>query len=224
MAACIWLAPWRTLTGTSPERHPISREACVFEEKSEHILTAEQEVSRIMGAFRLDAYAVLDIYPGAPASDIKATFRRKSLLIHPDKCKDPRAPDAFDRLERAEADLMDDGKREELDSHFTESRKLVMAKHKLTRDSEDVKEDWFYKEVRQMVKHVMVEDELRKRRQRQVKLAQEGREKAEHEKVVTDMKRKREDQRQWDDTRENRVSSWRDFQKKGTKKSKVLGR
>jgi DnaJ family protein C protein 8 len=44
----------------------------------------DAEIDRILRAFRLDAYAVLDLQPGVPDSDIKKVYRTKSLLIHPD--------------------------------------------------------------------------------------------------------------------------------------------
>ncbi|KAJ3508793.1 hypothetical protein NM208_g15769 [Fusarium decemcellulare] len=68
----------------------------------------DAEIDRILKAFRLDAYAVLDLQPGVPDSDIKITYRKKSLLIHPDKTKNPQAPDAFDRLKKAQTELMDE--------------------------------------------------------------------------------------------------------------------
>ncbi|KAJ3108293.1 hypothetical protein HDU96_007563 [Phlyctochytrium bullatum] len=43
--------------------------------------------------------------------DIKVNYRKKSLLLHPDKCKHPRATDAFEMLKKAESELMDDSKR-----------------------------------------------------------------------------------------------------------------
>ncbi len=61
-----------------------------------------------MKAFKLDAYAVLDLKPGVPESDIKKCYRVKSLLIHPDKTSNPQAPDAFDRLKKAQTMLMDE--------------------------------------------------------------------------------------------------------------------
>lgn len=50
------------------------------------------EITRILKAFKLDAYAVLDILPGCTTKDIRNTFRKKSLLIHPDKTTNPKAP------------------------------------------------------------------------------------------------------------------------------------
>lgn len=52
----------------------------------------DEEINRILHAFKLDAYAILDILPGCTTKDIRNTFRKKSLLIHPDKTTNPRAP------------------------------------------------------------------------------------------------------------------------------------
>ena len=154
---------------------------------------------------------MLDILPGAPTKDIKATYRRKSLLIHPDKCNDPRAPDAFDRLKKAEADLMDEEKRADLDRHFAEARRIIITR---TKCADNCQEDWFYRDVRVMVKELLIEEELAKRRQKRTKMAAEGREKAQAEAKVEAAKRKRDEQKEWEDTRDTRINSWRDFQKK----------
>ncbi len=68
----------------------------------------DAEIDRILKAFKLDAYAVLDLKPGVPESDIKKCYRVKSLLIHPDKTSNPQAPEAFDRLKKAQTALMDE--------------------------------------------------------------------------------------------------------------------
>lgn len=52
----------------------------------------DQEIERILRAFKLDAYAVLDILPGCTTKDIRNTYRKKSLLIHPDKTRNEKAP------------------------------------------------------------------------------------------------------------------------------------
>ncbi|KAJ3473078.1 hypothetical protein NLG97_g10529 [Lecanicillium saksenae] len=101
----------------------------------------DAEIDRILKAFRLDAYAVLDLLPGVPDSDIKITYRKKSLLIHPDKCKNPQAPDAFDRLKKAQTELMDEKHRERLDEAIADARMLLIREKKLTVDSEELKTD-----------------------------------------------------------------------------------
>src|ERR1700753_3759149 len=86
----------------------------------------DAEIDRIMKAFRLDAYAVLDLQPGVPESDIKMTYRKKSLLIHPDKTSNPQAPDAFDRLKKAQTELMDEKHRQRLDESIADARMLLI--------------------------------------------------------------------------------------------------
>ena len=38
-------------------------------------------------------------------------YRKKSLMIHPDRFKHPRGPEAFDLLKKAEIELLDKEKR-----------------------------------------------------------------------------------------------------------------
>jgi len=189
--------------------------------------TTDQEISRILNAFKMDAYAVLGLKPGAPTSDIRMLYRKKSLLIHPDKSKNPQAPDAFDRLKKAEAELMDEKKRALLDDAIADARKLVIKDRKITADHEDVNTDEFWFDVQEKTKHILIEEELRRRRARKLAMAQEGREKALAEAEADEARRKRDREKEWEESREKRISSWRDF-KSGKhmpkkKKPKVLG-
>ena len=47
------------------------------------------------------------------------------MLIHPDKCKDPRAPDAFHILEQAYKTLLDPEKRKVYQRVMREARERV---------------------------------------------------------------------------------------------------
>ena len=89
----------------------------------------DAEIDRILKAFRLNAYAVLDLQPGVPESDIKIVYRKKSLLIHPDKTKNPQAPEAFDRLKKAQTELMDEKHRERLDEAIADARMLLIREN-----------------------------------------------------------------------------------------------
>lgn len=64
----------------------------------EKLTLQDREIIRILSAFKLDAYAILDVLPGCSTTDIRNVFRRKSLLIHPDKTTNPKAPSKHDRL------------------------------------------------------------------------------------------------------------------------------
>ena len=187
----------------------------------------DREIDRIMNSFILDPYSVLDLQPGVPPEEIKKLFRRKSLLIHPDKTKNPRASDAFDRLKKAEAELMDDTKRSSLDNLIAAARKAVIKEQKLDESSDYIKGDVFWKDVREKTKRFLIEDELRRRKAKKLQMEQEGRERQEQENAAQEAKRKREAEKEWEDTREERVGNWRNFSKTGpkksTKKMKVLG-
>jgi DnaJ homolog subfamily C member 8 len=52
----------------------LNREASAFQR--------HQEVERILGAFKLDPYAILDLGLGAKAEDVKRKYRQLSLCEH----------------------------------------------------------------------------------------------------------------------------------------------
>jgi len=180
----------------------------------------DAEISRIMNTFRLDSYSILGLRPGIPPSTIKAVYRRKSLLIHPDKTRNPLAPEAFDRLAKAQAELMDDKRREQLDESIADARMLLIRERKLTIDSEEVKDpdEEFLAAWREKTKQVLVDDELRRRRQKRAQMQEEGRKQQKEEEEAAERKRKREQDVVWEDTRDKRIESWRDFQKAKAKK------
>lgn len=176
------------------------------------------------------SYAVLDLQPGVTEKDIKIQYRKKSLLIHPDKTQNPGAPDAFDRLKKAQSALMDEKQRSYLDECIADARRLLIREHKYTLDSPELKTDEFKKEWRQKTVQVLLEEEARRRRQAKAKLQEEGRERRKEEEEIEERKRKRDQHQAWEDSRDKRIGSWRDWQKgqkkdgeKKKKKMKVLG-
>jgi DnaJ homolog subfamily C member 8 len=172
-----------------------------------------------------------------PESDIKIAYRKKSLLIHPDKTSNPAAPEAFDRLKKAQTVLMDEKERARLDEAIADARMLLMREHKYTVDSPEMKDmsDELKAEWRRLTVRVLVDNEQRRRKQMKAQLAEEGREQRKMEEEAEARKRKREHEIAWEQSRESRIDSWRDFQgkassgKKGEeggkkkKKMKVLG-
>ena len=191
-----------------------------------------------MKSFKLNAYDVLDLKPGVSDSDVKMCYRKKSLMIHPDKTSNPVAPDAFDRLQKAHSDLLDEKLRAKLDEAFADARMLIIRENKWTVDSPELKEhDFLNRKWPEKTKAVLIDDELRRRRQNKAELREQGREQRKVEEEMEDRKRKRENDQKWEETREQRIGSWRDFQKglkaggqangtggeKKKKKMKVLG-
>ncbi len=166
------------------------------------------------------SYAVLDLQPGVPDSDIKVAYRKKSLLIHPDKTTNPAAPDAFDRLNKAQTTLLDEKARTHLDECIADARGLLIRKYKYNLDSPELKTDGFKKECRQKTVEVLVEAEARRRKQMKAKMQEEGREKRKEDDEIDQRKRKRDHEKKWEDSREERIGSWRDWQKGPKKEGK----
>ncbi|KAK0629819.1 hypothetical protein B0T17DRAFT_615553 [Bombardia bombarda] len=173
----------------------------------------DAEIDRILKAFRLNAYAVLGLKPGAPESDIKNLYRRKSLLIHPDKTKNPQAPDAFDRLKKAQTELMDEKHRQTLDEAIADARMLVIRENKWTVDSPEIKTPEFDKKWAEKTTVVLIDNEQRRRRQVKAQMQEEGREQRKVDEELEVRKRKRQHDEDWEATRDQRISSWRQFQK-----------
>ena len=159
------------------------------------------------------SYAVLDLNPGIPESDIKMAYRKKSLLIHPDKTKNPQAPEAFDRLKKAQTELMDEKHRERLDEAIADARMLLIRENKWTVDSPELKTEDFAKKWREKTREVLIDNELRRKRQMKAQMQEEGREQRKVDQELEDRKRKRQHEQDWESTRDQRIDSWRQFQK-----------
>jgi len=201
----------------------------------ESAFSKELEVERILKAFKLNPYDLLDIDYTATPGDIKRRYRQLSLFIHPDKTPHPRAPDAFDQLKKAESDLSTPEKRDELDAVISAARVHVLKLHSLPPSITDPDDErivdkglkpGFREQVRARTREMLIEEELRRRRAVKMNLANEGLEAKKKEEEAAKKKRKAEDEVKWEENRDVRVDSWRAFQqgpKKKKKKANVLG-
>lgn len=129
-------------------------------------------------------------------------------------------------MKKAQEVLMDEKQRAHLDQCIADARMLLMRERKLTRDSEEVKDpdDEFKAAWRDMTKKVLVDEELRRRKQMKAQMQEEGRQQKKEEEEIAERKRKREYEQKWEASREKRIDSWRDFQKgktPGGKKKKI---
>ena len=74
----------------------------------------ENEVHRILGAFKLNPFEQLGLRFDATVDDVKKAYRKSSLMVHPDKCEHPKAQDAFETLGQAQQQLNNEDKMKEL--------------------------------------------------------------------------------------------------------------
>ncbi|WWD18161.1 hypothetical protein CI109_102610 [Kwoniella shandongensis] len=199
-------------------------------------LAKELEVERVLNAFKLNPYDILDLPITATESDIKKQYRKKSLMIHPDKFKHEKGLEAFDFLKKAEDQLSNRETRREIDMIMTHARTQVLKEILGSGYSTNIPDDDprltnlrppLEQQVRAKGREILVEDELARRRKTKLAYANEGAEKAKAEADVAARKRKVEDQAKWEERREDRIKDWRDFSHKKSKKNKkdahVLG-
>ncbi|KAK7463498.1 DnaJ subfamily C member 8 [Stygiomarasmius scandens] len=212
--------PQATLTDADKEIEKLlSKEASEFQR--------DVEVDRILKAFKLNPYDILDIDESATQDDVKKKYRQLSLFIHPDKAKHERAPEAFDILKKAESELSDPKKREELDAVINQARILVLKSLSLPTSTKDDDPQLkslqppFKTQFRAQAKEMLIDEEVRRRKAIKMNLANEGLEARKKDEEVAAKKRKAEEDKEWEATREQRVDSWRSFATNSKKKKKT---
>ena len=108
---------------------------------------------------------------------------------------------------------MDEKIRERLDEAIADARMLLIRENKWTVDNEELKTAEFSRQWREKSNQVLLENEHRRRRQMKAQMQEEGREQKKAEQDVEERKRKRQHEQDWESTRDQRIDSWRQFQK-----------
>lgn len=106
---------------------------------------------------------------------------------------------------------MDDKRRELIDSAIAAARRILIDERKWTVDNPELQSPEFLEDWRAKSHDVLFEDELARRRKRALMMAEEGRVRQEEEARELERKRKREAEKHWENTRDERVSDWRKF-------------
>ncbi|QPG75412.1 hypothetical protein FOA43_002766 [Brettanomyces nanus] len=77
----------------------------------DYSLEQKQEVERIMSIEATDYYTILKVEKAATETQIKKSYRKLAMKLHPDKNKHPQSSDAFKKIAKAFEVLGDDKKR-----------------------------------------------------------------------------------------------------------------
>ncbi|XP_051143811.1 J domain-containing protein spf31 [Andrographis paniculata] len=206
-----------------------------FSEVSE--VERDNEVLRILSCFKLNAFEYLNLPFDSSVDEVKRQYRKLSLLVHPDKCKHPQAKEAFGALAKAQQLLLDPQERDYLLNQVNAAKEELKAirKKQLKKDTatklkslvdegkyeqEYERSEEFQQQLKLKVRELLTDQEWRRRKMQMRISEEEGRLKKDEEETKEMWKRKREHEEQWEGTREQRVSSWRDFMKGGKKVKK----
>ncbi|XP_036949559.1 dnaJ homolog subfamily C member 8 [Acanthopagrus latus] len=202
-------------------------------EKRDSVLTSKQQIDRLLrpGAsyFNLNPFEVLQIDPEATDDELKKRFRALSILVHPDKNQDDpeRAQKAFEAVDKAYKLLLEpEQKKRALDvihagkeyvEHMVKEKKKQLKKDGKLLDVEEDDPEVFRQAVYKQTMKLFAELEI-KRKEREAKDMHERKRAREEEiEAAEKAKREREWQKNFEETRDGRVDSWRTFQAKGKK-------
>lgn len=173
----------------------------------------------------LNPFRVLMLDTDATEEDMKQHYRKISTMVHPDKCRNPKAREAFEEVKKA-YNLITQEDRRKVCIRTIENATQAVEKERRQKLKKGIKESELgdlKDEVEKAVLRAFAEIENRRLNLEKREAAQRRRE-AEHEekeqeKVVNMFKR----ERSWAevDRREHRVGNWRSFQKGGKRRKEM---
>lgn len=208
-------------------------------------LNKDHEIDRILSTCRWDYFAILEIDPlklgqddffDELANKVKRSYRKKTLSVHPDKVSNPKAPQAFEMLKRAELVLnsnsnsgsSEDVENSETKSLVNEKERLIAiykdANNTISRKTESISQA----EVQSLVAKILEEELRLENIEKEFEQRQEAQKMKELAKIRKERELKKKMESKWEDDRDVRVKNWREYslkvekKKKKVKKSKVL--
>nr|CAB3239109.1 dnaJ homolog subfamily C member 8-like [Phallusia mammillata] len=206
-------------------------------EKADAVLTSSQQIDRLNRPgskyFNLNPYDVLQVDPEDDLNEVKKKYRKLSILVHPDKNQQDseRAKKAFDAVKKAWETLNKEETRKEclgvvedaknrLELQLKAKRKKQKKEGNVSQIPEDNEITYaleLHKETCKLFADLAIvrqEMEMRemneRKRQRQFEI--EAEEKA---------KLQKEWNKNYEESREGRISSWQNFKKGSGKKRKA---
>ncbi|XP_014213651.1 dnaJ homolog subfamily C member 8 [Copidosoma floridanum] len=210
-------------------------------EKRDSVLTSKQQIDRLLRPgstyFNLNPFAVLQIDPTTDLDEIKKKYRRMSILVHPDKNQDDaeRSQLAFEIVNKAwktleseetRAKCMDvvEEAKARTDHMIAEKKKKFKKDGKLANDAILEEEtDEGYKHAIYVMTSKLFADMERRRRDLALRDVEQRKRKREEElSAEAQAAVEREWQKNFEESRQSRVDSWKAFQSGsgGAKKKK----
>ncbi|XP_018575948.1 dnaJ homolog subfamily C member 8-like isoform X1 [Anoplophora glabripennis] len=210
-------------------------------EKRDSVLTPKQQIERLLrpgSTYRnLNPFDVLQVEPDTSLEEIKKKYRRLSILVHPDKNQDDpdRAQQAFEAVNKAWKTLENEETRKKCldiieeavgrtDLMLAEKRKKAKKEGKDGIPEDDPAK---YKHAIYVLTMKLFADMERKRRELAERDQEERKRKREAEiEEEEKVKAQKEWQKNFEESRQNRVESWQSFQantkSKGKKSNKKI--
>jgi len=208
-------------------------------EKRDSVLTPKQQIERLLRSgstyFNLNPFEVLQVEPETSLEELKTKYRRMSILVHPDKNQEDkeRAQAAFEAVNRAWKTLENPDSRARCMEVVEEAKaktdiNVAEKKKKLKREGKSLAVDeddgGKYKHAIWVMTMKLFADMERKRRHTETRDMEERKRKREGE---IDVEEKNKMEKEWmknfEESREGRVASWKTFQSNASKGGSAEG-
>ena len=182
--------------------------------------SAESQVERLTNREYFSAYDVLGIPPASDAKTVKGQYRKLSALVHPDKCRHPKAHDAFLVLKKAYDDLQSSEYTDKYTQVIEVARELVLELRKrenkrrllLGEDILPMEGPEFEQAVREECESLLQKEEEERERAERIRTSNEERLAESRRKANREVKESKKKRKQWDAKLDSRVAGWREFQ------------
>ncbi|XP_011503195.1 PREDICTED: dnaJ homolog subfamily C member 8 [Ceratosolen solmsi marchali] len=201
-------------------------------EKRDSVLTPKQQIDRLLrpgsSYFNLNPFEVLHIDPTTEIDEIKKKYRRMSILVHPDKNQDDseRAQQAFEIVNKAwktleceetRAKCMDviEEAKARTDHMIAEKKKKIRKDGKAGNEATILEEETKdgYRHAVWVMTMKLFADMERRRRELAMRDAEQRKRKMEEElSAEAQAALEREWQKNFEESRQSRVDSWKAFQ------------
>lgn len=203
--------------------------------KNEKEMSADHQLKRILTTTFSNPYEVLMVSPDSLDDEIKRQYRQLTQLLHPDKCPDPRAGDAFTSkplnlvLDQAYKELMDPDKRKAFQRIFREAKERVAIRRaeenrqRAKRGLSLLSEDSLEADIKQEMKEILSKLEESRKYRENLEFSRQKREREEADLLRQKEELQRQQNKEWETYRDKRVKNWVRFRErvtKGKKKSK----
>lgn len=199
-------------------------------------LAKDEEIERVLNCCEQDHFAIFELNPLVELKSIdvnvKKLYRKKTLLLHPDKTQNIQAPKAFDRLKKSEMILSQvipesndvNNLDEDTSKRINEKQNLINIYKGVLDELMKPIVDYFYDETNQLIREkvaVILNEQIKdKEVEMKFQQRQEANKREELKKIQKERELKKQMASKWEDERDIRVNNWRNYSNKVEKKKK----
>ncbi|ELP84543.1 hypothetical protein EIN_170780 [Entamoeba invadens IP1] len=158
-------------------------------------------------------FDIIDVLPEESNQEIRKKYRKISLMCHPDRCHHQLADTAISCLSLAMKALEDEDQRRKYTDIIEQSRIELSKELKERGETIDFKSEEYRKRIAERSQKIIIDTEEKIQRAEKMRQANLKREKEEMQYQQEIAKKKKKEEDDWENSRQQRVTSWKAFLK-----------